>query len=379
VGGDELLLLAERAQEPERVGPESDHADRRDGEQAAGARERDPPALTCGSLAEHQERQEQAGCELDPDAGGERERRAPRPCRRVVPGRAGRAQQQREPEREQQQGVVVRAADREHEQHRVQPEERECERARAAQAAGRFSGEPDRPEAADGAERLQRPQTAGEAERRSRVAREREDGSVGRVLERPADEAENGIAPGFGGEVGVGVQAVQRAHAREREIAEHVLRDQRGPEQQDHVGRDHGCRDRRERKCPGRHQRDQVAPADHEHEHLEAALPELRAETAQRAGEPARPAAAVGGHVLRGGGCGIGAENCQRRQQGTEREPPSHLQRRGGRPLRARLNGPARGSPEALGLPGSGRRRSARGLHGAILTASRPASIHGAR
>ncbi len=378
VRGDQLLLLAERTEEPQGVRPEPDHAHRGDRHQTGRARRRDAPALRGGAPAQHQERQQQPGRELDSHAAGQRERRPAWSlgCRACT--RPGRAQQQCKAERQQQQGVVVRAADRHHQEHRVQPEERQRECPRATEPPCRLGRQPDRSEAADGGQRLQCPEPAGQPQGRSRIAHQREQRAVRRVLERPADEAEHRVARGFGREVGVGVEAVQCAHAPEGEVAEDVLGEQRRPEQQDQVGGDHGCRERCDRKRPCRQKGEKVARADHEHERLEPPLSELRADPAQGAGQPARPAAAVGGHVLRRGGGGVHAQHRQGAEKRHQRQPSGEEQRglRGGpvgaprRPRRAR---------DVLGLPGYGRRRSSRGLHIAILTASRPSGIHRAR
>ena len=282
VGRDELLLLADGAEKPERVRPEPDHADRSDAHQPQHGRERHAPALARAVAAEHEEGQQQPGGELDPDPAGQRERCRARPARGRGCARARRAQSQRQRHREQQQRVVVRAADRQHQKHGVQAEEGQSERARAAEAPGGGGGEPDRPEAGECRHGLQRPQAAGRPERRGGVAGKREQRSVGRMLEGPADEAEHRVARGFRREMGVGVQAVQRAHAREGEIAEDVLGDQRRAEQQDHVGRHHRCRKGGQRKRPRGDERHQVAGADRQHQHLEATLPELRADAAQR-------------------------------------------------------------------------------------------------
>ena len=270
---------------------EADHPDRRDRDQTEGAGERHPRTLAPARLSEHEEGQHEPGRQLHAHAGGERDRG---PARALA---HARAQQQRGGEREQHQGVVVRAAHREHEQHRVQAEEGERERARASEPPGGERRQPHGGEARDRRERLQRPQPAGEAERGHCVAGEREQRPVGRVLERPADEAEHGIGGRLGGEVRVRVEPVQGAHATEREIAEHVLGDQRRAEQQDHVGEHDSRCEQREGQRAGGHERDQVAGADDERERLEAALAEHFARPGERAREPMRPAAAVGRHV----------------------------------------------------------------------------------
>jgi hypothetical protein len=122
VGGHQLLLLADRAGEAERVRAEADQPDHRDQRQAqrsgrhhAQALARDDPVP---APPQYQERQRQPGGDLD------RESRDQRCCAgtkaRVGPGR----EHQRARQREQQQCVVVVAADRQLEQHRVQAHER---------------------------------------------------------------------------------------------------------------------------------------------------------------------------------------------------------------------------------------------------------------
>jgi len=59
------------------------------------------------------------------------------------------------------------------------------------------------------------------------------------MQERPSDERVDRIGGRFGGDMRVGVQAVQRTHAREREVAENVLGDQRRPQEQGHVRQQH--------------------------------------------------------------------------------------------------------------------------------------------
>jgi hypothetical protein len=78
VRGDELLLLADRRQEAERVRAEADHSDGGHGDQSArgGERRVAPPPPT--RLGEHEERQQQPRCQLHADAAGERERRPAR-------------------------------------------------------------------------------------------------------------------------------------------------------------------------------------------------------------------------------------------------------------------------------------------------------------
>jgi hypothetical protein len=137
------------------------------------------------------------------------------------------AQRERKREQRHHQRVVVCSTYRQHEQHGVQPDEA---RGPASAAPEALDGPPDqrhRGQTRERGQRLEHPQAAGESKRCGGVAREREQGAVGRVLKRPADEREDPVGGRFGGEMRVRVEAVQGAHAREREIAEHVLGDQR--------------------------------------------------------------------------------------------------------------------------------------------------------
>ena len=366
VGRDQLLLLADGAQEAERVGAETGHADERDTEQPEAAGERDPHALGPAAAGEHQERQHEAGGELHAHARGEGERRRARtPFGR---GRDRGAQEQGEREGQQQQRVVVRAADCVHQQHRVQAEEHECERRRAPEAPGRAGRQPDRAEARGRRERLERPQPARQAEWRGGIRREREQRPVGRVLERPPDEAEHRVRSGFGREMRIGIEPVQRPHPCEREVPEDVLGDQRWAEQQDQVRRHDRGGQHGQRQDPRGRQHHEVARADHEHERLEAALAELGAEPSERAREPAGPAAGVRGHIARGRRRGLGAEHEDGGDERHQRDASGEAQGSvGGGAVEVGPQRPASRCVPAraarvLGLL-SGRRRSAGGLH----------------
>jgi hypothetical protein len=205
VHGDELLLLADRAEEAERVAAEADQTDRTEHDDAdRRARERLQP-LAWQARAEHEEWQREPRRDLDRDAGDERRRGGAN-----ARTRSG-AQQQRASEREQDQRVVVRAADREHEQHRVQPDK--CSRpARGVPEPARSARrQRDRGEARGDGERLERPQAARQAERRRRVAEQREQRPIRGVLIGPADEREDFVARCLSGDVCVRVETVQRA------------------------------------------------------------------------------------------------------------------------------------------------------------------------
>ncbi len=217
MGGHQLLLLTDRVQEPERVDAEADDPESGHHEECDRAAHRGVDPFAGPGRGEHQEREQQPGCDLDADARRQRAGSGPQ-------ARAGAGgQREREREREDHERVVVRAADREDQQDGVQADEGGGEARALAKAPGGPRDERDRAEAGGDGGRLERPQAAGEAQWDGRIAGEREDGAVGRVLEGPADEGEGGIGGGFGGHVGVGVQPVQRTHACERQIAEDVL------------------------------------------------------------------------------------------------------------------------------------------------------------
>ena len=244
---------------------EADQPHDRDRQQPAARAERRAHALTRARRGEHEERQHEPGRHLD--AHGRRQR-----ARRCARARArARGPRERERERQQQQRVVVRAADSQHQQHRVQAHERRRPARRASQARGRARDQRDRAEGRNDRQRLERPQAARETERYQRVADQREQRAVRGVLELPVDEPQHRVARRFGGEVRVRVEAVQDAHAREREVAEHVLGDQRRPQQQDQV-REHDRAREGQRRQPSRdEQHEQVARAHDQHQRLEVA------------------------------------------------------------------------------------------------------------
>ena len=246
-------------------------------------------------------------------------------------------------------------------------------RARVALLPGRPRDQRDRGEAGGDRERLQRPQPAGQPERRDRVAREREQRAVGRVLEGPADEQVDGIGGRLGGDVRVGVQPVQGAQPGEIEVAEHILGDQRGPEQQHEVRGD----DRHPQGAPGQRARGEqhrhVARGHDQRERLEAVRADAHAEALEGAGQPARPAAAAGGDVLRW---------TARRARGEQEDAREHAEQaeRAERAQRARRD---RRSSRSGGAPPA-RRTAARGardcqgsgrLHALIVTSRRSARL----
>jgi hypothetical protein len=111
----ELLLLADRIQESERVRSEADQRQRTQRQQAqAGARKDRQTIAPRG--AENQEGQQQPRSELDAHSRDERAGGRPE----AWAGSCG--ERQREGQDEDDQRVVVGAADGQHEQHRVQPD-----------------------------------------------------------------------------------------------------------------------------------------------------------------------------------------------------------------------------------------------------------------
>jgi hypothetical protein len=294
VGRHELLLLPDRAQEAERVQAEAEHRQQAQREQAEDRGAAGAQPLAPVPRAEDHERQHERGAQLHPDAGDERGHA----CARTR-GRA-RRERERARQRRQQERVVVRAADRQHQQHRVESDERRRRRGRTSQARGGARAQGDGAEARARGDAFEEPQPAGHSHRRAHVAQEREQRPVGGVLKGPADEREDGVARRFGGHVRVGVQAVQHAHAREREIAEHVLGDQRRSQREEQVRGHDRASERQRRKAGGAHEHEQIAGAGEQHQCLEGAGRQARAQARQRARLPVRPAAAATRHVLRG-------------------------------------------------------------------------------
>jgi hypothetical protein len=273
--------------------PEADDADDRHGHEPERPRQRDPPALAPALRPECEERQHQPRRQLHADARGKR--RCGRPRASVDAG----AQQQPTGQREHQHRVVVGAAQSQHQQHRIEPHECGRRRRRAARALRRARRQPDRREAAQRSQRFERPQAARDAQRHDRVAEQREQRSVWRVHEWPADERERGVAGGLRRDVRVRVQAVQRAHAREGDVAEDILGDQRRTERDDHVRQRHRRRQRAQRQPPRARQCQQVAAAHDEHQQLEVGARQVIAGAVQRARQPRRPRSGFDGNEQR--------------------------------------------------------------------------------
>jgi hypothetical protein len=199
----QLLLLADRAHEAERVRAEAEQSDQCDRKQSTARAQRHPRALAGPRWREHEERQNETRGDLDADAG--------RQCSRAgAPAWVrSRSQRQRRGQRQRQQRVVVRSADRQHEQHRVQPHERRRPAARVSEPTRRARDQRHRGEARDDRDHLERPQSARESQGDQCVAEQREQWTVRGVLKRPADEVEHLIGGRFGGHVRIGVEAVQ--------------------------------------------------------------------------------------------------------------------------------------------------------------------------
>jgi hypothetical protein len=216
------------------VQAKADHRDDRQREYRGAPTQRHPHPFACARRGEDQKRECQPGSQLDAHAGHERTgagaqtRSATRACR---------GQRKRCRKRQQQQQVVVGTTNSQHQHHRIQAHERDRPRWRMAESRGCPRDQRDRAEARGDGDRLEGPQAASKAQRRDRIAQEREQRTVGGVLKRPADEQEHGVGRRLRRNVRVGVQPMQRPQACERQVAEHVLGDQRRPEQQDQVRR----------------------------------------------------------------------------------------------------------------------------------------------
>jgi hypothetical protein len=217
VGRHQLLLLTHGTEEAQRVRAEADQPEHREQRQAQPGPGRHAQALTRGGGSQYQERQCQAGGDLDPDPRDQR-------CCAGTEARVGaRGEQQRGGERQQLEHVVVSAADGQHEQHGVQAHEGGRPARRMPTPARGARDQCHRAEARGGHDRFERPQPAGEPEWRDRVAEEREQRAVGRVLVGPTQKSIDGVGGRLCGDVRVGVQSVQGAQTGEAEVAEHVL------------------------------------------------------------------------------------------------------------------------------------------------------------
>jgi hypothetical protein len=230
-----LLLLAQGGEEAGRVHAEAEHAHERDRHQRQARLQRHPRARPRVPARQHQERQRQPSGQLDAHARRQHARagaQAPARAGAQAPARAGAqahtrpgaqakaraagpgGERQRCCQREDQQRVVVRPADAQHERHRVEPYERRRPTGRVTEASRRLCDQRDRADAAEHRDRLERPQRARDPERHERIAGDGEQRSIRRALERPADEAEHRVGRRFRGHVRIRVKAVQRSQSR---------------------------------------------------------------------------------------------------------------------------------------------------------------------
>jgi hypothetical protein len=335
------------------VHAEADQPDDRQSHQAQRRAHGDAQALARPGSAEQHEGQREPRGELHPDGAHERGRRGSHVAVDA------RAQRERKRQRQQDQRVVVRAAERQHEQHGVQPDEGGRPARRVTEPGGRARDEGHGAEAGGDREGFEEPQRAGHAERGGRVARKREQRAIGGVLEGPADERVDRVAARFGRDVRVRVEPVQGAHAGEGHVPEHILRDQRRAQQQRQV-RQHDAGDERPRRQrPHREQHERVARAHDQNQRLKAAFGQGFTEICKRAGQPPGPSADARGHVFRGVGRGVGAQQegrAQHPEQAERAERPQDARRR------PRGSGPAARFGRAWSDPGA--RYRAGGLHG---------------
>lgn len=338
---------------------EPEHRDQRECRHTDQHAHEQPQAFARTRGRQEEERQHETGGGLHPDRrderaarglvmrrGGSRVARVDGACRnRCAPGAPGRCiarrpaarshrrrQGQRERQQKHRQRVVVVAADRQLQQHRVQADEGDGRAPRAAHASRGNAHQRDCAETRQRGERLQRPQFARQAQRREGVTQQREQRPVGGVLVGPAEEVVNRVGGGLRGEDGVRVQAVQRTQVRETDVAEHVLGDQRRPEQQDRVGEDDRQRKRPQRQRAHTEQHRHIATGHHQCERLEARGIDAQTKALEGPGHPVRPTAAARGHIQRGGVRGAGgyAEDAGEHREQAERAKDTEQSRRRG-------------------------------------------------
>jgi len=115
---DQLLLLADGAEEAERVAAEADQPEHPQRHEAEPGGHGELQPLAAPACPEHEERQHESGGHLDADAGNERR------CAGAQSRAGAGGQGERRGKSEQDQRVVVCPADREHEQDGVEPDER---------------------------------------------------------------------------------------------------------------------------------------------------------------------------------------------------------------------------------------------------------------
>ena len=350
------------------MGTEADQPQDRQRAEAERRAPRHPQALPHARGCEHEERQHQPGRDLDPDAHDQRASSGAKA--RARPG----GQRQRGGEQEHQQGVIVRAAHRQLQHDRVQSDECSSPARRGAQPARRPRDHRNGAEAGEYCDRFEGPQPPGEPERRRRVAREREQRPVWRILEGPSDERKDRVGRRFGSDVRVRVQAVQRPHASEVQVAEHILGDQRWAQEQDHVRRHDRRDDRSQGERPRCQQDRHVARAHDQRQGLEAGARNAHAEAFQGPGQPARPAACVRRNVLRGSARATSGEQQDGRHDANQAKRAQRT-----RSARAISNTPMRVDRVGRVCIDSDARHRGCGLHRLIVASTPPASMSCAR
>jgi hypothetical protein len=173
VDSHELLLLAHRAEKAERVRAEADQPDGRQRRQAESDRHRHSDAFAYALRSQHEERQHQTGAHLDPHAHHQghgcraqaraaRNERARRACGRgavprvepILAAGAGRRDRKGAGKQQQDQRVVVRSAEGQLEQHRVQSHEGHSPSRRATRGTRGAPGQRDCSKACQDGDRL---------------------------------------------------------------------------------------------------------------------------------------------------------------------------------------------------------------------------------
>ncbi len=282
---------------------------------------------------QHDEGQREPGGHLDAHPDRHRSARCAKP-------RTGtRRQQHRGAEQHHHQRVVVRAADRHHQEDGIQADECRRPAPRVAELTRRRRHKPDTGEAGCDGHRFERPQARGQAERRKRIARQRKQRAVRRVLVEPPYELKGRVGGRVGGHMCIGVEPVKRAQPGEVQVAEHVLGYERRPEEQDHVREHDRPRDRAHRKPLGDHQHEQIARAHDQHQRLEAPGCYAHVEALERTSQPAGPAPDARRHILGGsrGRPGGHQEDARRdRERGRPCRPSAAPLHRRERPSRGR-------------------------------------------
>ncbi len=332
VDRDELLLAAQRTRDPRDLAAEADHGDQDDRAGGRQPREHRLAAAPPPVGGDHGERERQPGRRLDRDRADERRR--PGPVTAVEDGD--------EPDRDDQaeQGVVMRAADREDQQQWVQAEQGGRRPRGVSPASGRSPDEGDRRQAAEHREDLERPDPPGDAERDETVCQQGEQRAVRRADVVPAEIRVDRVPRGRGRRVGVWVERVDHPESGEVEVPEDVGRQQRRADQHRDVGGDDSRPERSRAERPGAREDDRVAAADPDQQTLVTGPRRARDDAVERPRQPPREPAGPGrgnqpGRRRRG--LGPQADQPRRQPDQPERADPR------GQPGVERPSGPERG------------------------------------